>query len=356
MSGFLRPDGRKGIRNRVLIAYTVDCARHVAEEIGEPFRDKSVRVIGFPNCYPSPYGHRMLQALATHPNVGATLIVSLGCESFRKQALVQTVAETGRPTALLTIQKCGGTLATIASGEAWVEEALRKIEGLPRAPMAFRDLVLGVLPGDGSLDTCRELGRLVDRLLAAGASIVIDDPAKGQDLAAHVLDGRVSARIAELARRAQLHRRATGDSELGAVSGGDWVGTAAIAGLVRPAECPPAGGLYLLDNVPDGEPQYGPFDIDSYLEMAELASCGAQLIVTGCEPMAPPVDCGIAPVLRLCTDAAGGADAIDLAGDGVSALETVAAALDGAPTAAEREGACAFTLIHKLLEPAPVRV
>jgi altronate hydrolase len=351
MSGFLRADRRKGVRNRVLVAYTVDCARHVAEEIGESFRDKGVRVIGFPNCYPSNYGHRMLQALAAHPNVGATLIVSLGCESFRKQPLLQAVKETGRPAELLTIQKAGGTRATIASGEAWVENALKTADRFPRAPVTFRDLVVGVHPGDGSRATARELGGMVDRLLAAGATVVIDDLAKGRDLAPHAADGRSAARLEELARRARAYRHAMGDADPEPGCGTDWVGSAAIDGLIRPGERLPANGLYLLDNVPDGEPLHGPFDIDVYLEMAELASCGAQLMLFGCEATSPPVDCAIAPVLRLCAEPA---HAVDIVGDGVDALNAIAAACDGAATAAEREGSYAFTLIHKHLEPAAV--
>ena len=33
MRGFLRSDGRKGIRNTVVVAYLVECAHHVAREI-----------------------------------------------------------------------------------------------------------------------------------------------------------------------------------------------------------------------------------------------------------------------------------------------------------------------------------
>src|SRR5690606_37362081 len=31
--GYLRPDGRKGVRNLVLVIYTVECAQHVAHAI-----------------------------------------------------------------------------------------------------------------------------------------------------------------------------------------------------------------------------------------------------------------------------------------------------------------------------------
>ena len=52
MQGYLRADGRKGIRNMVVVGYLVECAHHVAREIALPFRDRDVHVIGFPGCYP----------------------------------------------------------------------------------------------------------------------------------------------------------------------------------------------------------------------------------------------------------------------------------------------------------------
>ena len=35
--GYLRPDGRKGIRNTIVVTYLVECAHHVAREIMAPF-------------------------------------------------------------------------------------------------------------------------------------------------------------------------------------------------------------------------------------------------------------------------------------------------------------------------------
>src|SRR4051812_14598926 len=68
-TGYLRPDGRKGIRNIVLVIYTVECARHVAHAITEG--EKDVPVIGFPGCYDNQYAVRLMLALGRHPNVGA---------------------------------------------------------------------------------------------------------------------------------------------------------------------------------------------------------------------------------------------------------------------------------------------
>ena len=114
--GYERRDGRKGIRNHVLVAYLVECAHHVARAIATPFEDAGVQLIGFPGCYPNAYAQRMMEALCTHPNVGAVLVVSLGCEQFNRPRLMELIRASGRPAELLVIQKTGGTRATIEAG------------------------------------------------------------------------------------------------------------------------------------------------------------------------------------------------------------------------------------------------
>jgi altronate dehydratase large subunit len=109
MTGFVRSDGRLGIRNLVVVAYLVECAHHVSREIVTPLRDRGVHLIGFPGCYPNAYADRIMRQLCTHPNVGAVLLVSLGCESFHRRGLQQHVESTGRPCKTLVIQETGGT-------------------------------------------------------------------------------------------------------------------------------------------------------------------------------------------------------------------------------------------------------
>ena len=118
ITAYLRQDGRKGIRNAVIVAYMVECARHVAQEIVLRFRGQPVQMIGFPGCYPNDYAARMMRALCTHPNVGAVLLVSLGCEGMNRDALLQLVRESGRPAELVVIQETGGTRRSIAAGRS----------------------------------------------------------------------------------------------------------------------------------------------------------------------------------------------------------------------------------------------
>src|SRR5690348_1588943 len=114
--GYLRSDGRKGIRNLLLIIYTVECASHVAKAVaqGEP----DTHVIGFPGCYDNAYAIRLLLALARHPNVGAVLTIGLGCEYTRPTSIAEAVQRSGRPSESFYIQEHGGTRTSIEHGKA----------------------------------------------------------------------------------------------------------------------------------------------------------------------------------------------------------------------------------------------
>ena len=97
MKGWLRSDGRKGIRNYVAVAYLVECAHHVARRVVDAADDPSVQLVGFPGCYPNAYALAMMKALTTHPNVGGVVLLSLGCEGFNREELARAIAASGRP-------------------------------------------------------------------------------------------------------------------------------------------------------------------------------------------------------------------------------------------------------------------
>ena len=165
-TGYPRPDGRKGIRNTLVVAYLVECAHHVAREITLPFRDHDVHLIGFPGCFPNEYAQRMMEALCTHPNVGGALLISLGCESFNKYKLADVIRDSGRPVETLVIQGTGGTRKTIGAGQAWIRETLPGLEATKRVPMGLDELVIGTVCGgsDGTSGMWQSMQRVVFEL------------------------------------------------------------------------------------------------------------------------------------------------------------------------------------------------
>ncbi|MBN9179839.1 MAG: UxaA family hydrolase, partial [Microbacterium sp.] len=143
LPGYARQDGRKGIRNVILVAYLVECAHHASKAIASHFPDEEVEVIGFPGCYPNSYAHQMLTALCTHPNVGGVLLVSLGCESFDRESLSESIRASGRWSETIVIQGVGGSTPTVTLGIEAVERGLAQAKKAPRTEVLLSDLVVG---------------------------------------------------------------------------------------------------------------------------------------------------------------------------------------------------------------------
>ena len=75
-------------------------------------------------------------------------------------------------------------------------------------------------------------------------------------------------------------------------------GASQIAGLIKPGDLPPRGGLYLMDVVPDGEVRFGFPNISDNAEIVEMMASGAHLslFVTG---RGSVVGSALAPVIKI---------------------------------------------------------
>lgn len=323
LRGYLRNDGRKGIRNVVVVAYLVECAHHVAREIAAPFRDRDVHVIGFPGCYPNTYAERVMQRLATHPNVGAVLLVSLGCESFAKHELHNAVRASGRPVETITIQEAGGTRRAIADGRAFVEGVRAELDAQPAVAMRMNELVIGTVCGgsDGTSGITGNpaAGRAFDRLVEAGAACIFEETGEligcEHIMAARAVDAALAREVEGSVAKAARYYATLGYGSFAAGNADGGLSTieeksmgayaksgrSPISGLIKPGDIPPRGGLYLLDVVPDGEVRYGFPNINDNVEIADLMSCGAHvnLFVTG---RGSVVGSAISPVIKICAN------------------------------------------------------
>ena len=323
ISGYLRQDGRKGIRNVTVVAYLVECAHHVARRIVDKVDDPDVHLIGFPGCYPNAYAKRVMEAIATHPNVGGVVLVSLGCESFDRAALVETVRASGRPVELLVIQEVGGTAATIAGGLAAVARVRASAADATRAEMAPSELVIATICGgsDGTsgITANPAVGRAFDRLVAAGATCIFEETGElvGCEtiMAGRAVTPELGDEIEACVKKAEAYYTIMGfgsfapgnaegglttqeEKSMGAYSKS---GSSPISGIIKPGDVPPTGGLYLLDVVPDGEPRFGFPNISDNAEIVELIACGAHLTLftTG---RGSVVGSAVSPVIKICAN------------------------------------------------------
>ncbi|TCL10313.1 altronate hydrolase [Shimia isoporae] len=323
MMAWPRRDGRKGIRNVILVAYLVECAHHVCKQIARPFDESDVQVIGFPGCFPSDYAQQMMEALCTHPNVGAVQLVSLGCENFKKRTLEDAVRASGRPVNVVTIQDVGGTASAVSAGRNWITNVKADLDQQDRIPMDVSELVIGTICG-GSDATSGITGNpaaglAFDRLVAEGATCIFEETGEligcEHVMAERAIGDGLRNEIVKTVEKAAVYYanmgygsfsngNATGglstieEKSLGAYAKS---GQSGISGIIRPAQRPATGGLYLLDVVPDGPPRFGFPNINDNAEIVELISCGAHAVifVTG---RGSVVGSAISPVLKVCAN------------------------------------------------------
>lgn len=303
--GYLRKDGRKGIRNLVLVVYTVQCAQHVAHAIAAGEDD--VHVIGFPGCYDNQYAIRLVLALARHPNVGAVLSVGLGCEYVQPDRITEVVRASGRPAEGFFIQEIGGTRSAVAHGKKIVERLRAEISAsVPEVAMGFADLTIGCECGgsDGTSGLVGNpiVGRFFDALVDRGGRAIFEEIVEmiglKEVLRARAVDAAARAELEAAYDKAETYCRAVGQYSVspGNFAGGLTTieeksmgafaksGTRPIQGVIKVSDAPPGPGLWLMDSVPDPHfMQFGYTNPNDTEGLMDLISAGSQIVlfVTG---------------------------------------------------------------------------
>ena len=188
-SGYLREDGRAGVRNEIWILPTVGCIAHTARRIAE-----AAARLPLPGCdgvfaFPHPYGcsqlgedlqntQNILAALARHPNAGGVLILGLGCENNRMGDMRRLLEQSG-PTARIRFLSCQEAEDETEEGLALVKELYEGMRADRRRPLPLRYLTLGLKCGgsDGlsGLTANPLVGRLADRVVGAGGAVLLSE-------------------------------------------------------------------------------------------------------------------------------------------------------------------------------------
>ena len=304
--GYQRKDGRLGIRNRVLVIYTVKCAEFVAQKIVERADHLDVELIGFPGCTDNQYAVNMLISMIRHPNIGAVLAVGLGCEYIQPEWLADIATKEGKLSHWVFIQKEGGTQSTIEKGLAWVEWALKQLQDTPRAEMRLKDLVIGAECGGSDytsgLAGNAVVGRFYDKLVDLGGTAIFEEIVEAIGLRDMLVNRGKSEEV-----RQQLAY--TYDKMLDycksvrqySISPGNFAGglttieeksmgalvksgSRPIQGVTKVAVPPTKPGLWLLDSTPDPYwMQFGITNPNDNEGLMDLISCGAHIVflVTG---------------------------------------------------------------------------
>ncbi|MCH5335570.1 MAG: altronate dehydratase [Alistipes sp.] len=187
--GYLRKDGRAGIRNELWIVPSVGCVNGQANAIAERVKAEcdcshldDVRV------YTHNYGcsqlgddhsntQKALAALIKHPNAGAVLVLGLGCENNQVSALKEVIGEWDDERVKFLISQ--EVEDEIAEGVEICRELVEKTRADKRQPLPLSYLRVGLKCGgsDGfSGITANPLvGLFSDWLIAQGGTTVLTE-------------------------------------------------------------------------------------------------------------------------------------------------------------------------------------
>ncbi|QGQ26353.1 altronate dehydratase [Gimesia benthica] len=202
--GYRRPNGKAATRNYLAIISTVNCSatasKYIARELAQTSLadysniDGIIPLVHKGGCamqYDGEDHHQLMRTLggfAKHPNIGAYVILGLGCETGQGSFLsdneglvqLQNLKEPDPMEPLvLNIQDIGGIRKTVDYVSDVLKDYLPKVNNVVREPIPVSELILGTecggSDGNSGVTANPALGIASDLLVAHGATSILGE-------------------------------------------------------------------------------------------------------------------------------------------------------------------------------------
>ena len=186
--GYRRKNGQVGIRNEIWIIPTVGCVNDVAKALVRENQDLVTGTVEGLYTFPHPFGcsqtgadhaqtRKLLAALTRHPNAGAVLVLSLGCENLTHEQFLEELGPYDEDRVkFLTCQQVEDELE---AGREILTQLAAYAGQFCREPIPASELVVGMKCGgsDGlsGITANPTVGRFSDLLVAQGGSTVLTE-------------------------------------------------------------------------------------------------------------------------------------------------------------------------------------
>lgn len=186
--GYIRADGRVGVRNEIWIIPTVGCVNSIAQLIEKQVQHLVCGTVEGIHAFGHPYGcsqlsgdhlntQKALAGLVNHPNAGGVLVLGLGCENNHIDAFREVLGQT-HPDRVKFLN--------CQSVEDEIDEALKLLEQLANYAGSFTrqtcsaaELVIGLKCGgsDGlsGISANPLVGAFSDLLVSQGGSSILTE-------------------------------------------------------------------------------------------------------------------------------------------------------------------------------------
>lgn len=316
--GYRRPDGRVGVRNRVLILPASVCATDTARIIAQQVEG----AISFNNqqgcsqvAPDQQFTMDVMAGYAANPNIYGTVVVSLGCENCQMDLVVKAIEErTNKPLKQVIIQEVGGTLKAVEIAVRYAKEMVAEASMLQKEEFPLSELIVGTECGGSDptsgLAANPAIGAMSDLVVQAGDTSILSETSEfiGAEhiLARRAINKEVHDRIYEITSRFEAHFHAVGeDVRQGNPSPGNKAGGITTLeekslGCIHKGGHSPINAVY--DYAKQVESKQGLVIMDTPgndpASVAAMVAGGAQVIVFS-SGRGSPVGHPIAPVVKV---------------------------------------------------------
>ena len=315
--GYRRENGKVGTRNHVAVIPAVVCANEVVENIVYSTQNTQPILHHQGCCQTPPDLERITDCLikvGENPNVGAALIVSLGCEGVDTDRLEETIRATGKPVERINIQELGGTSASIQVGIDKAQKLALSITGQQREEIDFSEFVMGIKCGasdtTSGIASNPVIGYVADKIVDLGGTVIFGETTEFIG-AEHILQRRakndhVASEIKRIVDEMENRAKAIGvdmrkgqptpgniegglstieEKSLGAIVKS---GTRTIEGVIGYTEVPGGKGLWVKDS-PGRE-----------IELLSGMAVGGSQVILFSTGRGAPQGFPVVPVMKIC--------------------------------------------------------
>lgn len=221
--GYRRPDGKVGVRNKILILPASICATDTARIVASQV-EGAVTFHNQNGCSQVPSDMKLtmdtIAGMAANPNVYGTVVISLGCEGCQMDLVAEEIEKrTSKPLERFVIQENGGTIATVERATRAAKKMAQDASLLQREKFPISELIVGTECGGSDqtsgLASNPLIGEACDRLVDMGATAVLSETTEFIG-AEHILARRgrtpeVSRRIYDIVHRFENSLKLVGE-------------------------------------------------------------------------------------------------------------------------------------------------
>ncbi len=179
--GYVRPDGQVGVRNYVVIIANASCANGVVNRIAAQVPD-AIPLIHTDGCSaPGEYDRwrATLIGVANNPNIFATVLIGVGCETDDAKEMAKIIEKNGKPIFANIVQDDGGgeqvIVNAVEAAKGFVGEARKCI----RTKVPLSKLILGTECGGSDalsgITSNPTIGYVSDWLVSQGGTAILTE-------------------------------------------------------------------------------------------------------------------------------------------------------------------------------------